>query len=114
MVDWALKINYLSIYLASLIIVDYPHNELIPSGPFAQVNSGFLHEDDMRIVIRQIRDRVMQVKRERERRVEMGSQQSINSGFDSISSAQQMPQGVSSSALQQQQQQQVNRHSLSL
>ncbi|XP_076468806.1 uncharacterized protein LOC143299471 isoform X2 [Babylonia areolata] len=41
------------------------------------VNSGFLHEDDMRIVIRQIRDRVAQVKRDRERRSEMGSQLSI-------------------------------------
>ena len=66
-----------------------------------QVNSGFLHEDDMRIVIRQIRDRVMQVKRERERRVEMGSQQSVNSTNDSNSSTVQ-PQGANATAVQQQ------------
>ncbi|XP_070191914.1 uncharacterized protein [Littorina saxatilis] len=42
-------------------------------------SSGFLHEDDVRVVTRLIRDRVMQVKRERERRAEGGSQQSLNS-----------------------------------
>lgn len=65
------------------------------------MNSGFLHEDDMRIVIRQIRDRVMQVKRERERRVEMGSQQSVNSANDSNSSTVQT-QGANATAVQQQ------------
>ena len=79
----------------------YSHNKLIPFIIFVQVNSGFLHEDDMRIVIRQIRDRVMQVKRERERRVEMGSQQSVNSANDSNSSTVQ-PQGANATAVQQQ------------
>lgn len=78
-----------------------PCNRLIFSCIFVQVSSGFLHEDDMRIVIRQIRDRVMQVKRERERRVEMGSQQSINSANDSNSSTVQ-PQGTNTPAAQQQ------------
>ncbi|KAL8611231.1 hypothetical protein ACOMHN_013662 [Nucella lapillus] len=57
------------------------------------VNSGFLHEDDMRIVIRQIRDRVAQVKRDRDRRAETGSQQSLVSvSTDGISSTQQQGQ----------------------
>ncbi|XP_076447257.1 uncharacterized protein LOC143284474 isoform X2 [Babylonia areolata] len=49
------------------------------------VTSGFVYEDDLRIIVRQIRDRIMHLKRERERRTETGNQQSVQSTESGVS-----------------------------
>ena len=63
-----------------------------------QVTSGFVYEDDMRLVVRQVRDRVMQVKRERERPVETSNQQGVGSVSTDASATQ--PSSGSMSAAQ--------------
>ncbi|XP_025108578.1 serine/threonine-protein kinase WNK1-like isoform X5 [Pomacea canaliculata] len=58
------------------------------------VKNGYLFEDDARLATKQIRDKVAQVKKERERRWgELGSQQNLSStGLDSSSQQQLQPQ----------------------